>query len=317
MSSPRNLATIFAANPITTIGTTDILYVAQAATTDAGISGASLLAQFQSKILTSTTARLLPWTTTTAGILALSPYSMPATITTNGILFASSTTAVSQTSAPPSADTSLLHYIGSSGYAWVSVPGTPGVFLQGFSTTQPTAFSLYTMPITTLVANELLFASTTTAVTQLPTANNGMLTTNASGVPSISTTGLPTTAVAAKTDQTTGTSAALAVTPSTQQFHASATKSWGNIAGNATINASYNVASASTGSTGVYSVTFTTPMTTANYSISPTVYSSTGAALVCTVTAMATTGFSLEVYNTLTQTLTVPTAILFSVNGVE
>ena len=42
----KNLAQIYADNPITVIGDTDLMYVDQGATTDAGISGADLKAQF-------------------------------------------------------------------------------------------------------------------------------------------------------------------------------------------------------------------------------------------------------------------------------
>lgn len=48
MPSPMNLAQVFANNPVTTIGSTDILYLAQSGTTDAGISGANLISQFAS-----------------------------------------------------------------------------------------------------------------------------------------------------------------------------------------------------------------------------------------------------------------------------
>lgn len=49
----KNLAQIFAANPITTIGATDVLYVVTTDTTDAAISGANLKALFASSTLTS------------------------------------------------------------------------------------------------------------------------------------------------------------------------------------------------------------------------------------------------------------------------
>jgi hypothetical protein len=44
----KNLAQVFAANPVTTIGSTDLFYLAASATTDAGITGANLKAQFPS-----------------------------------------------------------------------------------------------------------------------------------------------------------------------------------------------------------------------------------------------------------------------------
>jgi hypothetical protein len=76
---------------------------------------------------------------------------------------------------------------------------------------------------------------------------------------------------AAKSDQQTGTSAVLAVTPSQQQSHASAAKAWAIFSGSGTngaqtINASYNAASVTRSATGFYTIAWTTPFATANYS---------------------------------------------------
>jgi hypothetical protein len=51
MASPMNLSQVFAANPRTTIGASDLFYMAEAGTTDAGIDGASLLGLFTSSAL--------------------------------------------------------------------------------------------------------------------------------------------------------------------------------------------------------------------------------------------------------------------------
>lgn len=76
--------------------------------------------------------------------------------------------------------------------------------------------------------------------------------------------------VAAKSDQQTGTSATLAVTPLHQQDHDSGAKAWVNFTGSATngaqtINASYGVASVSRTALGQYTVVFTTLFASANY----------------------------------------------------
>jgi hypothetical protein len=49
----KNLAQVYAVNPVTTIGSTDLLYVDVTATTDGAITGANLKALFASSTLTS------------------------------------------------------------------------------------------------------------------------------------------------------------------------------------------------------------------------------------------------------------------------
>lgn len=75
---------------------------------------------------------------------------------------------------------------------------------------------------------------------------------------------------AAQSDQETGTSNAVAVTPGMQKFHPSAAKAWVKFAGSGvngaqTINASYNVSGVSRTALGTYVVTFTTAFSSANY----------------------------------------------------
>lgn len=114
----------------------------------------------------------------------------------------------------------------------------------------------------------LVAADTPQAVTNLATA--GLAT----GGP-ITSTGTVTVTAAAKSDQTTGTSNTLAVTPLHQQDHDSAAKAWVDFTSAATpiINASYNVSSVTKSATGVFVINFTVPFATTSY--------------VCNVTAEA------------------------------
>ncbi len=59
----KNLAQVFAANPITTIGNTDVIYVVTTDTTDAAISGANLIAQFQTDSPLTTKGDLYTYST--------------------------------------------------------------------------------------------------------------------------------------------------------------------------------------------------------------------------------------------------------------
>ncbi len=88
----------------------------------------------------------------------------------------------------------------------------------------------------------------------------------ASGGP-ITGTGTITVTAAIKTDQITGTSTTVAVVPAVQQFHMSAGKAWVSFQGNPiVIFSSYNVSGVVRNSTGIYTITFTTPFTSAaNY----------------------------------------------------
>lgn len=81
---------------------------------------------------------------------------------------------------------------------------------------------------------------------------------------------LTVTTAAAKSDQQTGTSVTLAVTPSQAQSHDSAAKAWVNFTGSGsngaqTINASYNVTSVTRTASGQYTIAFTTAFASASY----------------------------------------------------
>lgn len=108
----------------------------------------------------------------------------------------------------------------------------------------------------------------------------------------ITTTGTVTVTAAAQSDQETATSTTLAVTPGRQQFHPSAAKAWVNFAGaSGTIGASYNVASVSRGSAGVYTVNFTTAFSSTSYAIVA------GSNLVTTMTVASASAASINTFN--------------------
>lgn len=96
----------------------------------------------------------------------------------------------------------------------------------------------------------------------------------------ITTTGTVTVTAVAKSDQTTGTSNVLAVTPLHQQDHDSAMKAAVNFTGSTgATNYTYNVTSVTRNSAGNYNVNLTTNFATVNYA--------------CTVTSASGVGFSM------------------------
>lgn len=88
----------------------------------------------------------------------------------------------------------------------------------------------------------------------------------------ITATGTVSVTAVAKSDQTTGTSNVLAVTPLHQQDHASAAKAWcmwvGATAGTNACTVGYNVTNVTKVGTGTYNVNLTTAFATANYTCS-------------------------------------------------
>lgn len=96
------------------------------------------------------------------------------------------------------------------------------------------------------------------SATGTPIANQFALWTSSTAIEGVS--------AASKTDQQTGASAILPVTPLHQQDHDSATKAWVNFIGaTGVINSSYNVTSVIRTSSGNYNVTFTTAFANAFY----------------------------------------------------
>lgn len=86
-----NLAQVFAANPVTTIGPTDVFYIVTTDTTDAGINGANLLASIRSQsqgglvwsVQTTTTQQMATNHGYISNDLSLVTYTLPPVAGTN------------------------------------------------------------------------------------------------------------------------------------------------------------------------------------------------------------------------------------------
>lgn len=156
MASPRNVAQIFAANPVTAIANTDLLYVSAGGTTDAAISGLSLKVFM---LPTTTTANLIPLSANGAQA-GWSTYTMPATVPANSMLISGTT--ANQVSALA---------IGTTG----RFPMNAGAGVQ---------MSIYALPIV-LSAGGIFYAANSTSVAQLPTVNFGMYVSNSAGTPQV------------------------------------------------------------------------------------------------------------------------------------
>jgi hypothetical protein len=106
-----------------------------------------------------------------------------------------------------------------------------------------------------------------------------------------------TVTAAAKTDQQTGTSAALAVTPLHQQDHPSAAKASGNFVGtSAATNEAYNMSAARTGA-GLYTISFPTHFSNNLYRVSITPMASGGAPLVGNVISKSIGSMNIQIFN--------------------
>lgn len=148
----------------------------------------------------------------------------------------------------------------------------------------------------------------------LPAANggagtiNGALKANGSGLVSasacadLSNGGAGcTAALAAQSDQETGTSTTTFVSPARQQFHPSSPKAWVAWTGStgATL-AAYNVSSVTRGGTGIYTINFTTS------------FSSTSYACVGGLSGDGTNNTAIQINTRGTGTLTTSTFILLT-----
>ena len=146
--------------------------------------------------------------------------------------------------------------------------------------------------------NDLAFyGASGNVVSPISTANNGILATNGSGVPSISNA-LPTGVIATQSSQQTASDSTLAVTAATQQFHPSSAKFWVSIVGsNGAINSSYNVASVVRNSTGNYTIVFTNPFSSVHY-VSVGTCTGTATVLIATIVASPiATAITYQVYD--------------------
>lgn len=124
---------------------------------------------------------------------------------------------------------------------------------------------------------------------------------------------------AAQSDQETATSTTLAVTPGRQQFHPSACKAWCSFNGTGTpaMNGTpYNFdASITDGGAGIYSLTFTNDLSSANYCVVVTCNDVSNSSICGTVTAKATTGITIKTRQTDNQSAQDPTWVDVVVYG--
>lgn len=126
---------------------------------------------------------------------------------------------------------------------------------------------------------------------------------------------------ASKSDQQTGSSNTLAVTPLHQQDHTSAIKAWVNFVGSSgALNSSFNVTSVTRSATGVYVINFTTAFTAAtNYSCVTAAETTLAIAAFCvslnaTKTASA---YPIDCLNGNTLAAVDPTAVTLECTGVQ
>lgn len=152
----KNLDQIYIANPITTIGNNDLLYVVTTGTTDAAISGANFKAQF-------------------------------APLTTKGDLYGFSTVNARLAVGGTNGQILQVNSAATLGLAWStptypSVSGSAGKILRSDGTN-----NIYTTATfaDTYAVSTLLYASASNVVGGLTTSNNGLLVTSSTGVPSI------------------------------------------------------------------------------------------------------------------------------------
>jgi hypothetical protein len=118
----------------------------------------------------------------------------------------------------------------------------------------------------------------------------------------ITSTGTVTVTGASQSDQETGSSTSVVVTPGVQKFHPSSAKAWVKWTGSTgAILASYNVTSVTRSLAGVYVVNFTTAFSSANYGVAASC-EGTGAAAglfaVVTNTTPATGSCGITTLNT-------------------
>ena len=109
--------------------------------------------------------------------------------------------------------------------------------------------------------------------------DNPKVQSNGGTVTSVATSGLATggtitgsgtigVPAATQSDQETGTSTSVAITPGVQKYHPSAAKAWVLFNGSTnTILASYNVSSVTKNATGDYTVNYTTSFSSSNYAV--------------------------------------------------
>jgi hypothetical protein len=145
------------------------------------------------------------------------------------------------------------------------------LLVSGASTTPQWTTTTY--PLTNAI-NTIMYASSANVLGSIAAANDGVLITSNSGVPSfLANSGGPPSwqntqapAAAAQSDMVAATSTTVYSSPGRQQYHPGHPKAWVSFSGS-TLNASFNVTSVTVNSTGNYTVTLTVPFSSANYAV--------------------------------------------------
>lgn len=287
-------------NTVTTIGTDPIAFTQfsyNIQPLDKGGTSASLTASNGGIFYSTASAGAILSGTATAtqmlqsgasGAPSWSTSTWPATTTINRLLFSSAANTVSEIA---TANNGTLVTSSAGVPSVLAGPGTTGNILQSNAAAAP-SFSTATYPSTaasagtilradgtnwlasgstfanTYSASSILYSNGANTVTGLATANNGVLVTNGTGVPSIGSS-LPTAFIATQSDQETATSTTLLVTPAVQQYHPSAAKVWAyfTTVDSTVLNAAYNINSLTDGGTGITTVTIETDFSSANYAV--------------------------------------------------
>jgi hypothetical protein len=152
----------------------------------------------------------------------------------------------------------------------VGTGGTLGTAAYTASTAyQPVDATLTSIAALGTAANKIAYTTgvDTWAETALGAGGKSLIA-GADAAAMLTTLGITVPSAAAQSDQETGTSVVLAVTPGRQQFHPSAAKAWvvyDTRSGAAAITASYNVTSITDNGTGDVTVNFTTAFSSVNY----------------------------------------------------
>ena len=126
----KNLQQVYTANPITVIGDTDLMYVVQSGTTDAGIAGSSLKSQFISSANASTGVILRSNGTNFVATTA----TYPTTTTANQLLYSSTSNVIAGLA---TANSAVLVTSAGGVPSWLANSGTAGWVLTANSGAPP------------------------------------------------------------------------------------------------------------------------------------------------------------------------------------
>lgn len=156
----------------------------------------------------------------------------------------------------------------------------------------------------TVTTGDILYGSASNTFSKLAIGTEGQVLTVSSGIVSWATSTVPVSAT--QSQQETGTSTTVYVSPGTQHFHPSASKAWGLVTvsgGTPTLSTAYNITSITDTNVGQLTVTIDNDFSSTNYAIIASVERSStdetsAAALICAVrnSTRAVGSFTLDCY---------------------